>query len=140
MISFTILTDTPIRLRDQLIARDIIMQTPQGLTGVRRGVEWVEVPNIIVTTLAVGTRGQPGYVPRGMDPRRCWLVKLAWEAEANEKEGGDGSILQTKFGQWVMNNSVADTLTSADGRSWPARRVGTNFWLTISDDFGVWQR
>ena len=83
MISFTLLTDTPARLRNQLIARGIIKQDvdEQGrgptLVGVRPGVEWVEVPNPIVTTQPVGEpklpdgTPNPDYVPAVMDPRHC---------------------------------------------------------------------
>ena len=61
MISFTLLTDTPARLRNQLIARGIVetytdRNGQQALRGVRPGVEWVEVPNPIVTTMPVGPR------------------------------------------------------------------------------------
>jgi len=156
MISFTIITSTPAVLRNQLIARDIIKEEVDRfgqtqLVGVREGLEWIEVPNPIVKTLAVGTRGEIGYVPPVMDTRRCYLVKLVRAAEGNEESGLQQtdpgprgpvwrSLLQrTQLGQWILNNSVGETLTSADGRSWQSRRVGTNFWGVISDDFGVWQ-
>jgi hypothetical protein len=138
MISFTILTTTPAVLRDQLIARDVIKEEVQEgqtvLVGVREGLEWVEVPNPIVTSVGP---------PRVMDTRRCYLVKLVRAAEDNECEGeprdGRALLLRTKLGKWIAANSVPQTLTSADGRSWPSRRVGNNFWAVASDDFGVWQ-
>jgi hypothetical protein len=138
MISFTILTTTPAVLRDQLIARDVINQVTQEgqtvLVGVREGLEWVEVPNPILTVL-----GPPAV----RDTRRCYLVKLVRAAEDNECEGEPRDeralLLRTKLGKWIAANSVAETLTSVDGRSWPSRKVGTNFWAVASDDFGVWQ-
>jgi hypothetical protein len=161
MISFTIITSTPAVLRNQLIARDILKEeivtaldgtTSTHLVGVREGLEWVQVSNPIVTSLAVGEPGDVGYTPAVMDTRRCYLIKIVRAAKANEIDGlqqedvdVDGNVttrsplLRTKLGQWIMNNSVSTTLTSADGRSWPARRVATNFWITISDDFGIWQ-
>lgn len=147
MISFTILTSTPAILRTQLIARGIL-QNVAGVVPAREGFEYAPVPNPIVTTLAVGTPGQGGYVPPVMDTRLCFLVKLVRDAEADETAGeaitdAQGVerplLLRTKLGKWVAANSVADTLISADGRSWPARKVGTNFWAVASDAFGVWQ-
>ena len=142
MISFTIITSTPAALRDRLIARDVIKEetftdldgvTKTRLVGVREGLEWAQVPNPIVTSLS----------PRVMDTRRCYLVKLVRVAEDFECEGEARDeralLLRTKLGKWVAANSVAETLTSADGRSWSSRRVGTNFWLVAADDFGVWQ-
>lgn len=156
MISFTIITSTPAVLRNQLVARDVIKEItitdPNGSTrtkliGVRQGLEWIEVANPIKAS-GTGTPADP-YVP---DSRHCYLVKLVRAAEANEIDGliqsdpneSGGFTLRsllerTKLGQWILANSVVDTLTSADGRSWPSRRVGTNFWSVISDDFGVWQ-
>jgi hypothetical protein len=165
MISFTLLTDTPARLRNALISRGIIEQKTDPRTGktiyvgTRNGVEFVEVPNPIVVTPAVGEprlpdgTPNPAYVPPVMDTRRVYLVKVAHEAEADEVEGLQQEdidpdtgrrtrrsvLLRTKLGQWVMANSTPDTITSADGRSWQARNINNNFWLTISDDFGVWQ-
>ena len=143
MISFTIITSTPTVLRNQLIARDVIQSVtvtlPGGqqsteLVGVRKGLEWVEVPNPIVSS-GSGTKLDP-YV---YDTRHCYLVKLVSAAEANEVLSAGDLLHNTKLGQWVLANSVADTLTSADGRSWPSRKVGTNFWLVASNDFGTWQ-
>lgn len=158
-ISFTLLTDTPARLRNQLIARGIIEtyidpRTGQTmLKGVRPGVEFIEVPNPIVVTPAVGEPGQPGYVPAVMDPRHCYLVKMAWEAEGDETDGlqqddvdpdtGRRTLrslaARTKFGQWVVANSTPETITSATGQSWQARNINDNFWLVLTDDFGEWQ-
>jgi hypothetical protein len=142
MISFTILTTTPAVLRDQLIARDVIKQVTQEgqtvLVGVREGLEWIEVPTPIKAS-GSGTELDP-YVA---DSRRCYLVKLVRTAEDNECEGEPRDeralLLRTKLGKWIAANSVAETLTSVDGKSWPSRRVGNNFWAVASDDFGVWQ-
>jgi hypothetical protein len=140
MISFTIITTTPTILRNQLIARDVIQSVVQDgqtvLVGVREGLEWIEVPNPIVTTVGTGSPDEPGTI---MDTRRCYLVKLVRTAEANEVLSPGDLLHNTKLGQWVLANSTADTITSADGKSWPARKVGTNFWLVSSDDFGIWQ-
>lgn len=165
-ISFTLLTDTPARLRDQLIARGIIetyidSRTGQTmLKGARPGVEWVEVPNPIVVTPAVGASRlpdgspNPARVPAVMDPRHVYLVKVAWGAEGDETSGLQQDdvdpdtggrtlrsvLARTKLGQWVMGNSVPDTITSADGRSWQARNINNNFWLIPeTQDFGAWQ-
>jgi hypothetical protein len=147
--SFTLLTDTPGRLRTRLIERGIIETYTDGRTGqqmlkgVRPGVEWVEVPNPIVVTPAVGDPGtqnnpNPDYVPAVMDPRHVYLVKVTHDAEDDQMDGMPPGM--TKLKQWIIDNSTADTITSADGRSWAARNINDNFWL-IPDtaDFGVWQ-
>ena len=161
MISFTVITSTPLVLRNQLLNRGIVEQKLNSLTGqndlvgVKKGLEWLEVPNPIITTLGSGIPMEPGYVPPVMDTRRVFLVKFAHENEADQTDGieqdedvveGEETvrrrkalILRTKWGQWIMANSTAATITSADGRSWPARKVGTATWFVASDDFGVWQ-
>lgn len=139
MISFTVVTSTPVALRDLLLARGIIQQLPEAdgagtyLCGVREGLEWTEVPNIMFTDMGP---------PPVRDTRRVYLVLFAHAAEEFEAEGeaqDDRSVLlRTKFGKWIMANSVSDPLVSADGRSWPARRIGSTVWVTLSPDFGMW--
>lgn len=139
MISFTVITSTPVVFRNHLVARGIVtLETVDGVpntpVAVRDGLEWVEIPNPIVTSLGP---------PRVMDTRRCYLVKMVRAAEDDECFGETRDarplLLRTKFGKWVQANSVAATLTSADGLSWPSRRVSSNTWLVASDDFGIWQ-
>lgn len=138
MISFTIITTTPLVLRNQLVSRGIItLQTVEGVPNtpvpVFEGLEYTEVPNPIITSLA----------PVVLDTRRCYLVKLVRAAEDDECTGEARDeralLLRTKLGKWVAANSTADTLVSADGRSWPARKVGTTVWLVADPAFGVWQ-
>lgn len=139
MISFTILTSTPADLRDFLIARDVLTTTPAGdLVGSRRGVEWVELPNPIVTSLGP---------PRVFDTRRVFMVKVTLEAETDEA----GSDVQdstpiwtrTKLGKWIFNNSTAVNQTDAAGVQYRGRKVtGAAVWLLRDDDaaqIGVWQ-
>jgi hypothetical protein len=160
VISFTVITSTPLVFRNQLLNRGIVeprISARDGSTsyvGVKNGLEWIEVPNPIVTTLATGVFGEVGYVPAVMDTRRTFLVKMAQDMHDDQIDGIEQDeevvegethkrkkalILRTKWGQWIMANSTADTVTSADGRSWPARKVGTATWFVASDDFGVWQ-
>jgi hypothetical protein len=161
VISFTVITSTPLVFRNQLLNRGIVeprISARDGSTsyvGVKNGLEWIEVPNPIVTTLATGVLGEVGYVPAVMDTRRVFLVKMAQDMHDDQIDGIEQDdvttveerevrtkkalILRTKWGQWIMANSTADTVTSADGRSWPARKVGTATWFVASDDFGVWQ-
>lgn len=142
MISFTIITTTPVVLRNRLIERGIIKEeVVDGVTklvGTRAGTEWVEVPNPVKAS-GTGTELDP-YVPA---TQRCYLVKFAHTAKDDETAGepqDDRSLLlRTKLGKWIMANSVAFTINSADGRSWPSRRVGTTLWVVDSPDFGVWQ-
>jgi hypothetical protein len=50
MINFAIITDTPARLATFLVNRGIIQQNAEGnYVGVLPGMEWVRVPNPIVT-------------------------------------------------------------------------------------------
>jgi hypothetical protein len=162
VISFTLITTTPGVFKTQLINRGMAEEitetdregkTSKKVVGVRPGLEWVEVPNPIVTTLATGVRGEEGYVPTVMDTRRVYLVKMAHDMhddqikDIEQEEDGEGEARKkkkplnerTKWGQWILANSSAATIDSADGRSWPARKVGTASWFVVSDDFGVWQ-
>jgi hypothetical protein len=113
MISLTILTSTPKELRDRLIARGVFKLEDGEVVGVENGTEWVEVPNIIVKTVAVGTPGEPGYVPAVMDSRRCFLVKLAHEAEAaddsndaDDPEDSHPRFTRSKLAKWVKANGA----------------------------------
>lgn len=131
-LSFTIITDTPGRLANALQSRGILDQNSEPI---KRGLEIAEVPNPILIE-----EGPPTVY----DTRRVFLVKFAHEFETDEKDG-DGCdrkslLLCTKLGKWIAANSVSDTITSADGRSWPASRVGTSIWFVDSPDFGVWQQ
>lgn len=155
MISFTVITDTPQRLANFLVSRGVIEQRPDGTyVGVRPGMEWVRVPNPIVTDPGSGTPGQPGYVPPTYDTRAVYLVKFAHESENNEVDGpqvdAEGKPISqyewSKFGKWVMNN----TTQQAAPAGWTingqpvgnARKVnGENVWLIRDnpDRFGVWQ-
>jgi hypothetical protein len=129
MISFVVITDTPNRLRDFLIARNIIEQvTENGVTyirGVRLGMEWERVPNPIQTS--------PGVY----DTRAVFLVKFAWESESEKADA---------FRDWIIaNSSVVDapanyTINGIHAGS--ARKVtGEQVWLVHVDPdrFGVWQ-
>jgi hypothetical protein len=146
MISFAIITDTPARLATFLVNRGIIEQNAQGnYVGVRPGMEWVKVPNPIVT--------DPGPPPV-YDDRAVFLVKFAHESEALEVDGPlvdeEGNPINqydwSKFGKWVKANSsvvnapVNYTINGEHAGS--ARKVtGEQVWLVHVDPdrFGVWQ-
>jgi hypothetical protein len=125
MISFAIITDTPVRLRDFLVARDVIELNSKGnYVGVRPGMEWVRVPNPIMVD------GVP-------DDRAVFLVKFAHESESERA---------ASFRDWIVANS---SVVSAPGNylingvhAGSARKVtGENVWLVHIDPdrFGVWQ-
>jgi hypothetical protein len=130
MISFTVITDTPQRLANFLVSRDVIEQytDDQGQTayrGARPGMEWVRVPNPILID---------GTTP---DTRAVFLVKFAWESESEKADA---------FRDWVVANSsvvqapVNYTINGIHAGS--ARKVtGENVWLVHIDPdrFGVWQ-
>jgi hypothetical protein len=138
MISFTIFTDTPARLRDFLIARNVIKQEGENLTGVLPGMEWVRVPNPIQTAPASGTVGQVGYVQPTYDDRAVYLVKFAWESEAQKADA---------FRDWIVANSSvmnapANYLIGGITHAGSARKItGEQVWLVHIDPdrFGVWQ-
>ena len=120
MISFTIITDTPVTVRNALVARGIItLQTVDGVAktpvAVLEGLEWLEVPNPIKAS-GMGTDLDP-YVA---DTRRCFLVKMAHAAEddqtsgivQNDAQGNLKALAQrTKLGTWVIANSSVATIT-----------------------------
>lgn len=136
MIAFTIITDTPARLRTQLIARGILLNQP-GIVPAREGFEYVELDWPV-----------PGF--------RAFSIKLVRAAKddeiAGEKQDDRLQWQRTKFGKWITANGVADTVvipavTDDEGkvlkpeRRFRARRVGTNFWLIREDDaaqFHAW--
>jgi hypothetical protein len=133
MISFVVITDTPARLANFLVNRGIIEQVPDGeggqhYVGVRPGMEWVKVPNPIVT--------DPGPPPV-YDTRSVFLVKFAWESESEKAQA---------FRDWIVANSsvvnapVNYTINGVHAGS--ARKVtGEQVWLVHIDPdrFGVWQ-
>jgi hypothetical protein len=129
MISFVVITDTPVRLRDFLVSRGVIEQNSSGnYVGVRPGMEWVRVPNPIITN--------PGPPPV-YDTRAVYLVKFAWESESEKAQS---------FIDWIVSNSsvqsapVGWTINGLPVGS--ARKVtGEQVWLVHEDPdrFGVWQ-
>jgi hypothetical protein len=131
MINFVVITDTPARLATFLVNRGIIEQKTdprtgeQYLDGVLPGMEWVRVPNPIETS--------PGV----HDDRAVYLVKFAWESEAQKADA---------FRDWIVANS---SVVSAPANyliggvhAGSARKVaGEQVWLVHIDPdrFGVWQ-
>ena len=113
MISLTILAATPAELRDRLIARNILKIDDGNLVGVLPGMEWVEAPNVIVTALASGTPGEPGYVPAVMDSRKAYHVKFAHESLADDDSGDPDDpedehprFTRSKIVKWVKANGT----------------------------------
>jgi hypothetical protein len=158
-INFVVITDTPVRLRNFLISRGILEEvTMQGetvLVGTRPGMEWVRVPNPIVTG-GTGTELDPFVY----DDRNVYLVKFAHESLDNEVDGplttGTGTEEDpfvpvdvydwSKFAKWVKANSsvvnapVNYTINGVHAGS--ARKItGEQVWLVHTDPerFGVWQ-
>jgi hypothetical protein len=131
MINFVIITDTPARLRDFLIARNIIKQETDPrdqspiLTGVLPGMEWERVPNPIQIS--------PGVY----DDRAVYLVKFAWESEAQKADA---------FRDWILANSSVQNAPPnyliGGVHAGSARKItGEQVWLVHIDPerFGVWQ-
>jgi hypothetical protein len=149
--NFVVVTDTPARLRDFLINRGVIEQDAEGnLVGVRPGMEWVKVPNPIVTDPGSGVPGEPGYIPPTYDTRSVFLVKFAHESlddDMIEGSPGSGDVLDwSKFGNWVKNNSTVQAAPAGwtiNGEpAGNARKVnGEQVWLVHDrpERFGVWQ-
>lgn len=160
MINFVVVTDTPGRLTQFLQSRGFIEQVTDlagGQTywrGVRGGMEWVKVPNPIVTDPGSGTPGQPGYVPPTYDDRSVFLVKFSGASEANEQEqlGSPTEDIRgnqydwSKFGQWVKSNSTV--VAAPANYTINGQPVGNAYkinnqsvWLIrdAPDRFGVWQ-
>ena len=137
MISFMILTSAPGDLRNFLIARNFLKDEGGELVGVLPWVEWVQISNPICTSLGP---------PKVYDTRALFMVKVAWDAEANElNTSQDGPEIwnRTKLGKWIRDNSTAVSTTDATGRLFRGRKVnGQPVWLAREDDaalIGVWQ-
>jgi hypothetical protein len=129
MINFAIITDTPARLATFLVNRGIIQQNAEGnYVGVLPGMEWVRVPNPIVT--------DPGPPPV-YDTRAVFLVKFAWESESEKADAFRdwivaNSSVQAAPGGWTINGQPVGS----------ARKItGEQVWLAHIDPdrFGVWQ-
>jgi hypothetical protein len=151
MISFVVITDTPGRVATFLASRGIIEQVSDGeggqvYVGVRPGMEWVRVPNPIVT--------DPGPPPV-YDGRSVFLVKFAHESKTFEDDNLTNSPTTddyeniydyTRFGRWVKGNSTvvnAPANYTINGvHAGNAYKInGQQVWL-IRDNperFGVWQ-
>ncbi len=127
--SFTVLTDTPARLRTFLINRGVMQLADDGqggqvLTGTRPGMEFVEVPN-------------PITIDGVQDTRRTFMVKFAHEAEGEKADN---------FRDWITSNSSpvtapANYLIHGEPVGGALKITGENVWL-IRDQperFGVWQ-
>ena len=130
MISFTILTSTPLILRDRLVAYGWLDAdfTP------RDGLEIVEVPNPIVTTPAVGVLGDVGYTPAVMDARRVFMVKIAHRALKDDTDGEDQNdaqgnlksvLLRTKFGKALKRLNPTKEVITLPAASFTRR------WTTV---------
>jgi hypothetical protein len=155
-ISFVIITSTPGLVATFLASRGIIEQKTDTLTGqtyyvgVRPGMEWVKVPNPIVTG-GTGTEIDP-YV---YDTRACFLVKFAHESQVFEDDNltnspttqdYDNIYDYTRFGRWVKGNSTivaapANYLINGVHAGNAYKINGQQVWL-IRDNperFGVWQ-
>lgn len=131
-ISFAIFTDTPARLRNFLIARGVMQQITdpqdgsQKLVGVLPGMEWVEIPNPLITDLGAH------------DTRRLFLVKFARESLAQKADG---------VRQWAIDNStvvqapVGWTIYGQPATGDIYKINGEQVWLVkdAAERFGVWQ-
>lgn len=163
-INFAVITDTPGRLKDFLISRGVIEeytytdpstgQPNTGLRGTRPGMEWIRVPNPIVTDPGSGPGVSP-YIPPTYDDRAVFLVKFAHESLANEDDGtpkidGEGNPVDvydwSRFGKWVRNNSTVVAApvnyTIAGEPVGNALKInGQQVWLVRErpERFGVWQ-
>lgn len=133
-INFVIITDTPARLRTFLVNREIIKQVNDGIGGTiyigsLSGMEWVELPNPIVT--------DPGP-PSIHDTRRVFLVKFAWESREQKADA---------FKQWIIDNStivqapVGWTIYGQPATGDIYKINGEQVWLVkdAAERFGVWQ-
>jgi hypothetical protein len=145
-INFVVITDTPGRLATFLVSRNIIQQVPddsggQQYVGVLPGMEWVKVPNPIVT--------DPGPPPV-YDTRHVFLVKFAHDSVENQVDVDSDTTQNafdwSKFGRWVKANSTVVTAPAnytINGQ--PAgdayKITGQNVWLVRDgpERFGVWQ-
>jgi hypothetical protein len=154
MISFVVITSTPGLVATFLANRGIIEQVTDNdgtyYRGVRPGMEWVKVPNPIVTG-GTGTELDP-YV---YDTRSVFLVKFAHESQTFEDDNltnspttdDYGNIYDyTRLGRWVKGNSTivaapANYLINGVHAGNAYKINGQQVWL-IRDNperFGVWQ-
>lgn len=159
-ISFVVITDTPGRLRDFLINRNVLesaidpISNTEYLVGTNPGMEWVNVPNPIQTAPANGVFGEVGYVPPTYDNRKVYLVKFAHESVNNEIDGpiaeanGQPTNIYdwSKFGKWVKTNSSVVNAPANyiinGGHAGEAYKInGELVWLIRDrpERFGVWQ-
>jgi hypothetical protein len=158
MISFTLLTDTPVRVRNFLLNRGIIEQVTDSVTGLQTlrgvlfGLEWTEVPNPIIVTPAQGASPYlPGYVPPVFDSRNVYLVKMTSAAEDDQTSGitqtdGQGKPLdvdaRTKLGAFVKNNGARDDIDVNGVALLPAWKItNQEIWLCRDKQglLGTWQ-
>lgn len=155
--SFVVLTDTPARLANFLEARGYVKQVTDptsgetSYVGVKPGMEWVKVPNPIMTDPGSGTPGQPGYIPPIYDDRSVFLVKFAHESlDADQEDVGDSPLSDqfefSKFAAWVRNNSTVVTAPpnyTINGQPvGDAYKInGQNVWIVRiqPERFGIWQ-
>jgi hypothetical protein len=155
-LNFVIITDTPGKLATFLASRNIITQQTDQDTqqtyyvGVLPGMEWVKVPNPIVTG-GTGTELDP-YV---YDTRACFLVKFAHESMDDQDDSATNSpgtddyanvFDWTRFGRWVKGNStlVDAPATYTINGEWAGQAYKINnqlVWLVRDrpERFGVWQ-
>jgi hypothetical protein len=143
-IDVVLICSSPAALRTQMINRGILKDDGQGgLVGVLGGTEFTAtgIPNPVVATLGP---------PPTYDTRKVYLLRLSHEADANDDDGSATAqadptprYTRSKLVAWVMANSVAETLTGADGVTYRTRRHTSNtLWFVVPADmakFGAWQ-
>lgn len=143
-IDVVLIASNPAALRTALIARNILKDDGQGnLIGVLPGTEFTVtgIPNPIQATLGP---------PPTYDTRKVYLLRLSHEADANDDDGSATAqadptprYTRSKLVQWVINNSVAETIIGADGATYRTRRHTSNtLWFVVPADmgkFGAWQ-
>jgi hypothetical protein len=141
MIDLVLLTSTPAAARTFLTGRGLARVEDGQLVGTKPGFEYAEVPNPVQTTAG------DEETPPVMDTRRCFLIRLTHQMAEDDDDGTvpdpeepDPREVRSRLVKWILANSVATTIVSADGRSWPARRVGSTVWfMRDRGEFGVWQ-
>jgi hypothetical protein len=133
MISFGILTSAPADLGNFLVAQGLLNA---DFTPAIDGLEWVRVPNLIVTSLGP---------PPVYDARIMFMVKFSGAGlDQTDAQGNPLLIWQrTKLGAWILAHSAVATATDATGKTYRGRKVtGQPVWLIREDDaaqIGVWQ-
>jgi hypothetical protein len=149
MLLFAILTSNPTQARNFLINRGIAQQITSNwdgtqttvLVGVLPGLEWIEVPNPIIVN--------PGPPPV-MDTRHNYLVKIAHESDADQRQGIDQTLPKnptiedllnrTKAGKWVLANGTRDD-QNVNGTIVPAYQIGAQQgWICVDLNYvlGAW--